>query len=393
VLFDTATGEPVAPMVVWSDTRGLARAAALQSEGFMVWPQTPACKLEAVLAAVPDGRARAARGGVRFGTLDTYLGYRLSGGGVFATDVSNGWASGYTDYSQAGGVWNTGLIAHQDLPAAMFPAIVDTYGVCGTTDPAVLGAAVPVAAIVADQQSGMFAHAALAPGGWKASFGTSAVVIAATGALPGTPHHTMPPQALMRAGDATSYCVEGMVITAGVLLDWLSHGLGMFADSASLCTAASAGSAGVAIRPSLQGLGAPHGVLGARGVMAGVSPGTDRAAIARAALEGVAFRTAEIVALMRGAGIGGTALPVDGGIATSDLFCQIVADLCQVPVRRHAVREGAAYGAAVAAALGADLVALDDLPAFARYDRAFEPFFSADEATASATAWRTALAG
>jgi glycerol kinase len=197
----------------------------------------------------------------------------------------------------------------------------------------------------------------------------------------------------MRAGDATSYCVEGMVITAGVLLDWLSGGLGLFADSAALCVAAAGSSGGVAIRPSLQGLGAPHGVLDARGVVAGLSPGTDRGGIARAALEGVAFRTAEIVGLMRGAGIGGDVLPVDGGIATSELFCQIVADMCQLPVRRHAVREGAAYGAAVAASLGAGLVAFADLPTLARYDRTFEPALGADEAASRAAAWRSTLAG
>ncbi len=393
VVFDRTTGAPLAPMVVWSDTRGLQRATDLQNAGFMVWPQTPACKLEAVLAHIPDAHARAARGEILFGTVDTYLAYRLSGGTVFATDVSNGWASGYSDYFQAGSVWNEALMAHQNLPAKMFPRIADTTGVFGHTDAATFGAAVPITAIVADQQSGLFGHAALNAGGWKASFGTSAVVIAATGDAPGTPHHTMPPQALMRAGETTRYCVEGMVITAGVLLEYMCRDFGLFENPAALAAAAAtADNHGVAIRPSLQGLGAPHGRLDSRGVIAGLSPGASRASLARATLEGIAIRIAEITTLMRAADIGGDVLPVDGGIAESDTFCQIVADFSQIPVRRHAVRDCAAYGAMVAAGLGAGLFTAENLGHLARYDAEFTPSISADAAQAKIAAWRATLA-
>jgi len=392
VVFDRATGEPLAPMVIWSDVRGLDRAAELQNAGFMVWPQTPAAKLESVLAQIPDAHARAARGEILFGTLDTYLAYRLSDGAIFATDISSAWASGFSDYFQAGGVWNEGLLEHQGIPVRMLPKLCDSVGAFGTTSAKILGAEIPMTAIIADQQAGLFGHAALEHGGWKASFGTSAVVIAATGEMPGSPHHTMPPQALMRYAGTTKYCVEGMVITAGVLLEWLCQEMGLFHSPAALAQAGGhSASNGVVIRPSLQGLGAPHGRFAARGVIAGISPNTDRNAIARAALEGIAVRTHEIITLMREAELGGDYLPIDGGLTCSDAFCQILADICQIPIRRHQVRDGAAFGAMVAAGLGAGIFTRAALPNLARYEEDFAPQISKDAAQALISAWRETL--
>lgn len=393
VLFDAATGHALAPMIVWSDTRGLARAAELQAEGFMVWPQTPAAKLEAGLALIDGWQARAAVGQLRFGTLDTYLAYRLSGGSVHATDVSNAWVSGYSDFFQAGASWNTALLERQQIPAGIFPSILDSTGMFGMTSPLVLGSAVPIGAILADQQCALFAHNGLEAGGWKAALGTSGVIIAATGAMPSTPHHTMPPQALARMAGETRFCVEGMVITAGVLLEYLSRTLGLFDSPSALEQAAhTAQPSGVAIRPSLQGLGAPHGRFDARGVIAGLSPGAGKAEIARAALEGIAFRMAEIAAPMRAAGLGSDCLPVDGGLAASSLFCQLLADATGLEVRRHAVRDGAAYGAMVAAGLGTGVYALGDLAGLARYDQAFTPARDAQNAAERLAAWRAVLA-
>jgi len=256
----------------------------------------------------------------------------------------------------------------------------------------VLGAAVPITAVIADQQAGLVAHAALDAGGWKATYGTSGVVMASTGATPLQPHRTMPPEAAARREGKALYCVEGMIVSTGTAVDWLCSRLGLFDSPAELCAAADAVEAsGVHMRPSLQGLGAPHGKFGATGLLAGLTLGTRREHLARAVLEGIAFRTREIVETLQGALPLGEALGVDGGLASSDIFLSILADKLGRPVRRHVAREGTAYGAAMAAALGAGLLTEADLPSRARYDRVFEPSIGVDQASTEFAAWSAAV--
>lgn len=393
IIWDRTNGRPLAPVLVWSDLRGMDRYKQLRAAGFTLWPQVPAAKLEAALDLVPDGRARMARDELRWGTLDSYLIHRLTGGGTHVTDAGAAWLSGYIDYPDRA-EWNKALIAHQGLDPRLFPTIADSWGPLGQTDASLWGASVPVTAVMADQQAGMLAHGSLSAGAWKATYGTSGVVMASTGAHAISPHRTVPIQALTRVGGDLCWCVEGMVISCGAFLSWLCGDMGMFTDVGTLSALAGsvADTRGVVVRPSLQGLGAPHGRFHERALIAGLDAGATRAHVARAALQGIAFRFKEIAATIAatpGLSVPGY-FPVDGGVTASDPLLQMQADALCLPVRRHGVREATAYGAAIAAGLGVGLLSDSDLPRFARYDAEFTPSVGADEAQAAYAAWADA---
>ncbi len=384
VVWEKGSGRPLAPMVLWSDLSHGPRSRELAAAGFTGWPQAPACKLNATIA-------RAGGSEVLWGGLDSYLVYRLSGGGAHVTDLSGAWMTGCLDYRGQQG-WDAALVEFLGLSEDIFPRLVDSWGPLAMTSAAVLGAEVPITAVIADQQAGLVAHAALDAGGWKATYGTSGVVMASTGDAPVQPHRTIPPEAAARRNGKALYCVEGMIISTGTAVDWLCSGLGLFDSPAALCAAAGTVEAsGVHMRPSLQGLGAPHGKFGATGLLAGLTLGTRREHLARAVLEGIAFRTREVVETLEGALPLSEALGVDGGLASSDVFLSILADTLGRPVRRHVAREGTAYGAAVAAGLGAGLLTEADLKSRARYDRTFEPSIGADQARAAFAAWSAAV--
>ncbi|MBW8297303.1 FGGY family carbohydrate kinase [Sphingopyxis sp.] len=386
VLWDRTTGEPVAPMLVWSDLRGMEEYRSLRARGFTAWPQVPSAKLPAAIAL--SGRDP---GDLQWGTLDCWLTYRLSGAHV--TDASAAWLTGYYDYANGAG-WDTALLAHQRLPAAMFPAQVASWGAIAQSAPAVLGARVPITALIADQEAAMVAHGALGRGEWKATYGTSGVLMAGTGDAPQAIHNSMPAEALVFVGGRSRFCVEGMVITAGSLIEWLCNGLGLFASPAAMEAAAAsvADARNVVVRPSLAGMGAPHGKFEARGLIAGLSFADGPGEVARAALQGIAFRFREIAEVIAAALPVPEALPVAGGLSASDTLLQLQADALQRPVRRHAVREASAFGAALAAGMGVGLLDESDLTTLARYDAEFLPKVGSDEADAAFARWQTAIA-
>lgn len=387
VCWDRRTGEPLAPVVVWSDLRGAERATQLQGGGYMVMPQQAAAKLEGVVAGLD-------RANLAWGNVDAWVIWKLSGGAIHATDRSQAWPMGYLDLSTLG--WNEGLIAHQGLDAASFPTLVDTWGVMGTTSAAVLGAEVPIAAVVADQQSALIGHGCEAAGAGKVTYGTSATLNVSTGDELKFFSMTIPPFVLSSAAGRTQYCLEGMVNTAGAAFDWLRRTLGIDSHEAFEALAASAPDAGGAVfLPALQGLGAPHGDFGKRGLLGGLSTATTRGHIARAALEGLSFRVREAFdAVYDGASLPRPeVLKVDGGMTNSDALMQQQADLLGLPVARHALREATAAGAAICAARGVGLLGADEVAGFATYDRTFEPRIPADEAAARFEHWRGSVHG
>jgi len=383
VVWDRRTGKAAGPMVLWNDLSGSGRAAEMQAAGLFSWPQMPSCKLEAALAA-------AGPGDWLWGGMESFLVWRLSGGGAHVTDLSNAWLSGY--YNFAGG-WNTPILAWQGLTEAMFPTIVDTIGPMAVCDSSVFGAATPITALIGDQQAGFFAHGGVQAGTWKATFGTSGVIIASTGQTPASPMPTLPPEALAGIGGKAFFCVEGMIITAGAAIDWVAQGLGLFPSTGALLAAAEAtpDAAGAAFRPSLQGLGAPHANMDAAGLIAGLHPGVTAGHLARAAVDGVAFRAREIAEAMRPLIGVDSALGVDGGLTASPVFLQALADALSRPVRRHTVREATAFGAAMAAGLGVGLLDEAALETRATYEGAVEPRTSADESHARYRAWAEKL--
>jgi glycerol kinase len=397
VIWDRASGEPLGPMIIWSDLRGTERSAELMAAGYLAPAIAAASKLETAIDAIEDGRTRAAAGELAWGTLDSYLVHRLSGGDLHVTDYSNAWSTGYLDFSTMRG-WNEALIDFQGLSAKLFPTLCDTYGPLGQTSASALGAVVPIGAIVADQQSGMFAHGAFEAGAWKATYGTSAALMVSTGDTPILAPGLMP-MLLVGRGDQTLYSVEGMVISAGALLDWLVRDLGLYSSVDELTNAAASvgGSDGVAIRPALQGLGAPYNDAANRAAIVGLSGASTSKQIARAAFESLAFRMREIaesVAAIDGIDVPDI-LPVDGGLAANDLFLQIQADLLGRPVTRHVELEATALGACIAAALGAGLASHNDVAPLTQTGKRFEPGIDSAEADARFAEWRSAtdLAG
>lgn len=397
VVWDRQSGRALAPMVLWSDLRGVERAGELAAAGFLAPPLAAVSKLEATLDLVPGGRARAAAGGLCWGTIDSYLVHRLTGGAAHVTDLSNAWPTCYLDLGDVRH-WNEAVIAHQGLDPKLFPRLCESVGDLGRTEPAALGAAIPIAAIVADQQSGMLAHGLLQRGGWKATYGTSAALMVCTGDAPLRIPGLLP--LLQLAWRETLwFAAEGMVNSAGAFLDWLVGGLGWFASLDELTTRGASvdTTAGVAIRPALQGLGAPHHDPRARAAVTGLSASTAKAHLARAAFESLAFRMREIVECVVATpeiaeDLPEGPLPVDGGLSANDCFLQIQADLLARPVARHAIAEATALGAALGAGLGCGLLQRADLARFDRSDRVFEPRLAADEARERFAAWRRAVA-
>jgi len=390
VVWDRATGEALGPMILWSDLRGSERAAALTAAGHFAPAIAAVSKLEGALEDVANGRARAAKGELAWGTLDSFLVSRLTGGALHVTDHSNAWSTGYLDLTTMRG-WNERLISFQGLDLALFPTLCDTVGRLGETAISEIGAEIPIGAIVADQQSGMFAHAAFRAGDWKISYGTSATLMLSTGAALVRAAGLMP-MLLAVERDETLFALEGMVLSAGALLDWMVCDLGLHASVEQLSSAAAsvADSGGVAIRPALQGIGAPHNDSTRRAAIVGLSGATTHREIARAALESVAFRIREIAEAA--ASVDGIelpeSLPVDGGLAANDVFLQIQADLLGRPIARHVELEATALGACIAAALGMKLASRSDLAPLTRTGRTFEPRIAAEQSAERFAEWR-----
>ncbi|MDQ2860494.1 MAG: FGGY family carbohydrate kinase, partial [Pseudomonadota bacterium] len=246
VVWDRATGAPLTPLIIWSDLRGADRARELLAAGFFLAPQQAAAKLEAVLAGVEAPRHR-----VAWGNIDSFLIFKLTAGAVHVTDRSQAWPTGYLDLGTMG--WNRALIAHQELDESMFPRLVDTWGTIGVTAAKVFGAAVPITADVADQQSALIAHGESA-GVAKVTYGTSATLDLSTGGEFIFRSPTAPPFVLSRVAGKTRFCLEGMVLSAGGALDWLRSACRLGGHARFEALAASVpDAAGAAFLPALNG--------------------------------------------------------------------------------------------------------------------------------------------
>lgn len=389
VVWDRRTGRPLTPLILWNDLRGLSRAAELQQAGVPLSPQQAAAKLEAAVAAIPDRAPLARDGQLAWGNIDSFLIFRLTGGAAHVTDRSQAWPLGYLDLTSFG--WNEGLIALQGLDPGIFPRLVDSWGVVGEAHPRAFGAATPIAADLADQQAAVIGHAAEEAGAGKVTLGTAAALDVSTGAQFSYLGPSLPPFVLSSVAGETRFCVEGMVVSAGAALDWLrrSFRLGDHRRFDALATSV-ADTGGAWMLPALQGLGAPHGDLGRRGMIGGLSLAVGPAQVARAAVEGVAFRVREVMeAIYGGTGLARPVqLKADGGLTDSEALMQILADALALPVARHAHREATACGAAIAAGRGVGLLGPADGARFARYDRIFEPRVSTAEGEARYELWR-----
>ncbi len=390
IAWSASDGEPLAPALGWQDQRSAPRVAWFRERGIPMTTLASATKLEWWLREDAAIARAAADGTLRFGTPDAWLGFRLSGGEAGVTDPGNAACTALFDAATCG--WSAPLCALFGVDPKSLPAIVPTSGIVGETARTVLGAPVPLAARAGDQQAATFAQGAHALGDAKLTLGTSAMLDLHTGSEPIAPPAGAYPLPLWQlGGGATDFCVEGTVITAGAALDWLVS-LGIAPDVAALDALARSvpSSGGVAFVPALQGLGTPFLDDAARGLVGGLTRGTGRAELARAAFEGIAQRCA---ALCDGLAVPAGPLRVDGGLARSDFLVQEIANLAGRPLWRAAETETTALGAAFLAGLATGV--WRDPAACLRVVPAPEPFQPApgsDARGASRARWQAVVA-
>jgi glycerol kinase len=391
LLWDRATGAALHRAIVWQDRRTAAlceqlraaghEAAVTARTGLLLDPYFSATKLHWLLQHVPGARDRARRGELAFGTVDTWLAWKLSGGRLHVTDASN--AARTLLYNIHSGDWDEQLLGLFDIPRAVLPAIHDSSGIVGEAERRWLGVPVPIAGMAGDQQAATFGQACLAPGMAKCTYGTGCFLLMNTGAQAVPSAHRLLTTVAWQLAGARSYALEGSVFMAGAIVQWLRDSLGIIAsaDAVEALAASVPDSGGVTLVPAFAGLGAPWWRPDARAALSGMTRGTGRAHIARAALDAIALQCAELFAAMaKDSGIGLKELRVDGGAARNNLLLQTQADLLGIPVVRSQVTETTALGAAYLAGLAVGFwKSPAECGANWRAERTFEPMITESE--------------
>ncbi|MFN3854423.1 MAG: glycerol kinase GlpK [Phreatobacter sp.] len=406
VVWDRASGEPVHRAIVWQDRRTSATCARLKAEGhealvqartgLVIDPYFSGTKLAWLLDHVEGARARAERGELAFGTIDSFLLWRLTGGRVHATDATNASRTMLFDIHR--GAWDEELCRLLGVPMAMLPAVRDCAADFGSTDPALFGGAIAIGGIAGDQQAATVGQACFAPGMMKSTYGTGCFALLNTGSEAVTSRNKLLTTIAYQLGGRRTYALEGSIFVAGAAVQWLRDGLGIvkLAGETGALAAAADPAQEVVLVPAFVGLGAPYWDADCRGAIFGLTRGTGPREMARAALESVCFQTADLLAAMqadwpaaRGAA---TVLRVDGGMVASDWTMQCLADILDAPVDRPHVLETTALGAAYLAGLARGVCPPPD--AFAkgwRLERRFTPAMDAPTRRAKLARWKDAV--
>ena len=403
VLWDRATGLPVAPAIVWQDRRtaetcATLRAAGVADEiaertGLLLDPYFSGTKVAWLLDSVPGARSRAERGELAFGTIDSWLIYHLSGRRQHITDATN--ASRTLLFNIARGAWDDRLLELLRVPRACLPRVVDSsLALAHAPLIHIDGHELPVTGIAGDQHAALFGQACFSPGMAKNTYGTGCFALMNTGEQLMRSRNRLVTTVAWRRSQ-TLYALEGSVFMGGAIVQWLRDGLGIIEKSDDIeALAASVPDTGdVYLVPAFTGLGAPHWDPQARGTLLGLTRGSSRAHIARAALEAIAFQTADLITAMQAdAGRPITELRVDGGAARNSLLLQFQADLSGVPVLRPRNTETTAFGAAALSGLGCGFWASqEELGSLWQLERRFEPNMNAAEAAGRRARWNQAV--
>ena len=403
VLWDRATGVPVANAIVWQSriTAGLCDRLKAAGHEPMVRSKTglvldayfSASKIKHLLDTTDGLRARAARGEVLFGTIDSFLIWRLTGGAVHVTDESNASRTLLYNIHQHG--WDDDLLALFDVPRAMLPEVRASSEVYGHTAPDLFGAAIPIAGAAGDQQAALFGQACFEPGTAKNTYGTGCFMLLNTGEHPVASTKGLLTTIAWRLAGRTTYALEGSVFIAGAAVQWLRDGLRAIATSAEVESLMQAvpDSGGVYLVPAFVGLGAPYWDPHARGAILGLTRDTRVEHIARAAVDAMAYQTRDVLEVMQQeAGLQLPHLKVDGGAAANAMLLQFQADQLGVPVRRPVVAETTALGAAYLAGLAVGYwQGLDDVRRNWALDREFSPAMGAEVRERGYRGWRKAV--
>ena len=406
LLWDRETGGAIHNAIVWQDRRTADRCAELRSEGIepMVAARSgllldsyfSATKAEWILANVPGAREAAEAGRLAFGTVDSFLIWRLTGGRRHVTDATN--ASRTMLYDIHRGDWDDELLRLFGIPRAILPEVCDSAGKFGTTDPLLFGAALPIRGVAGDQQAAVVGQACFKPGMMKSTYGTGCFALLNTGADAIQSKNRLLTTIAYRLDGKTTYALEGAIFVAGAAVQWLRDGLsliGSAAETGGLARDADPAQ-DVVMVPAFVGLGAPHWDSAAQGAIFGLTRGTGRREIARAALESVCLQTLDLLDAMRGdwpAAKGRTVLRVDGGMVASDWTMQCLADMLDAPVDRPQILETTALGAAWLA--GSAIGLWPDQEGFAeswRLEQRFEPAMEPGLRARKIASWRSAVA-
>jgi glycerol kinase len=403
ILWDRKTGRAVANAIVWQSRISAGICEVLKAQGLeptfraktglVVDAYFSGTKIKYLLDTIPGLRARARAGEILFGTVDSYLIWRLTGGRRHVTDCSN--ASRTLIYNIHEGRWDQEVLEILDIPREMLPDVRSSSEVYGETEPILFGAPIPIAGAAGDQQAATFGQACFEPGSAKNTYGTGCFLLLNTGEAPVSSTHGLITTIGWTVNGRVTYCLEGSVFIAGASVEWLRDGLGIIRRSRDVerLAASVADAGGVYFVPAFVGLGAPRWDPYARGTILGLTRDSTAAHVARAAIEAMAYQTREVLEAMRDdAGLQLTSLKVDGGASANDALMQFQADMLGVTVRRPVVAETTALGAAYLAGLAVGYWRdVSDVAANWALDRAFEPAMRSEEREVRFRQWQRAV--
>ena len=403
IVWDAETGEPVYNAIVWQDRRTSEYCDSLKEQnltgfirektGLIIDAYFSATKIRWILENVPGARARAEAGKLRFGTVDTWLLWNLTRGECHMTDVSN--ASRTMLFNIHTLNWDEDLMKLFGIPMSMLPEVHSSSEIYGYTKTTIFAHKVPVAGIAGDQQAALFGQMCTTPGSVKNTYGTGCFLLMNSGTKPITSSHNLLTTIAWKIGDTVNYALEGSIFVGGSVVQWLRDGLGIIKSSSEIESLAMTvpDNGGVYFVPALTGLGAPYWDQYAKGTICGLTRGTTAAHIARAALEGIAFETMDIVnAMEHDAGIKLAELKVDGGASRNNLMMQFQADILGTKVIRPKVTETTAMGACYLAGLATGYWdSLDDIKRQWNADKAFEPLAPAEKVLKLKEGWANAI--
>lgn len=403
VMWDRLTGQPIHHAIVWQDRRTSEFCDSLRREGYtdviqsktglLIDAYFSATKIRWLLDNIPEARRRADRGELAFGTVDSWLIWKLTGGRVHVTDVTN--ASRTMLLNIQTGQWDDDLLSLLDIPASVLPDVVPSSQIYGETDQELFGGPIKIAGAAGDQQAALFGQNCTHHGMAKNTYGTGCFMLMHVGDQPLMSRNRLLTTIAANDGSGFDYALEGSVFVAGAAVQWLRDGLGMIQSSSEIEALAASvpDSDGVYLVPALAGLGAPHWDSYARGTLVGLTRGTHRGHIARATLEGIAFQVADVFdAMKQDAGIAIEELRVDGGASANDLLMQFQADIMQTRVVRPRITETTSQGAAYLAGLAVGFWQnLDQIASIWNAERVFEPAMSDAEVERRRGRWADAL--
>lgn len=403
IVWDAETGEPVYNAIVWQDRRTSEYCDSLKEQnltgfirektGLIIDAYFSATKIRWILENVPGARARAEAGKLRFGTVDTWLLWNLTRGECHMTDVSN--ASRTMLFNIHTLKWDEDLMKLFGIPMSMLPEVHSSSEIYGYTKTTIFAHKVPVAGIAGDQQAALFGQMCTTPGSVKNTYGTGCFLLMNSGTKPITSSHNLLTTIAWKIGDTVNYALEGSIFVGGSVVQWLRDGLGIIKSSSEIESLAMTvpDNGGVYFVPALTGLGAPYWDQYAKGTICGLTRGTTAAHIARAALEGIAFETMDIVnAMEQDAGIKLAELKVDGGASRNNLMMQFQADILGTKVIRPKVTETTAMGACYLAGLATGYWdSLDDIKRQWNADKVFEPLAPAEKVLKLKEGWANAI--